>query len=81
MSGRTMVPRGMTLADVAAYLSLTPSGVSDWVRRELIPGPLPGTHRWDKKAIDAALDKRSGLVTNGSSAYDEWKARQNARAA
>jgi len=78
---RATSPRGMALADVAAYLSLTPSGVSDWVRRGLIPGPIPGTHRWDKKAIDAALDKRSGIVANGSSAYDEWKARQDARAA
>jgi hypothetical protein len=68
-------PRGMKIEAVAAYLSLTTSGVHDWVRRELIPG----THRWDKKAIDAALDKRSGLAAlNPSSAYDEWEAKQTA---
>lgn len=74
-------PRGMTADQVAAYLSLTTSGVADWVRRGLIPGPIAGTHRWDRKAIDTALDKRSGLVVNAASAYDEWKAQKDARAA
>lgn len=81
MSGRAYTPRGMKIEDVAAYLSLTPSAVYDWVQRDLIPGPIPGTHRWDKKAIDAALDKRSGIAANEPSAFDEWKARKNARAA
>jgi hypothetical protein len=30
----------------------------EWVRRGIVPGPIAGTRRWDRKAIDAALDKR-----------------------
>jgi hypothetical protein len=26
-----------------------------------MPGPIPGTHKWDRKAIDASLDRLSGL--------------------
>jgi hypothetical protein len=28
----------------------------------IVLGPIPGTRRWDRKAIDAALDKRSNLT-------------------
>ena len=27
-----------------------------------MPGPLPGTRRWDLAAIDQAFDKLSGIV-------------------
>jgi hypothetical protein len=39
-----------------------------------MPGPIPGTHKWDKKAIDAALDALSGLKTAiaPAPAFGEW---------
>ena len=46
-----------------------------------MPGPIAGTRRWDRKAIDAALDKRSNLAPELASvdrreladrAFDEW---------
>jgi excisionase family DNA binding protein len=58
--------RGLRRDEVADYLGITPTSVDDWVRKKRIPGPIPGTHRWDLKAIDAALDKASGLVTESS---------------
>ena len=55
-------PRGMTQEEAAAYCGCeSMAAFSDWVRRGIVPGPLPGTHRWDRKAIDAALDRASGL--------------------
>jgi hypothetical protein len=39
----------------------TLSAFNDWVRRGILPGPIPRTHKWDRKAIDWALDKASGL--------------------
>lgn len=74
-----MTRRLLTQIELADYLSLSESGVADWRRRGLIPGPIPGTHRYDKKAVDLALDKRSKLSTTPTSALDEWKAGQNAR--
>src|SRR5205085_2820673 len=59
------------------------SAFNDWVRRGIMPRPIPGTRKWDRKAIDAALDRISGLgskIGSQLSPYDEWKASQNAGA-
>jgi DNA topoisomerase-3 len=37
------------------------STFADWVRRGIVPGPIPGTHRWDRRAIDAALEASKKL--------------------
>jgi hypothetical protein len=68
-------PRGLAKVDAAAYCGCESlSAFDDWVRRGIVPGPIPGTHRWDRKAIDAALDRASGLVTNQQeSLYVAWK--------
>jgi hypothetical protein len=54
-------PRLMTGAEAAAYLGLTPASFTKWVADGRAPRPLPGTRRWDRKAIDLALDKISGI--------------------
>lgn len=72
--------RGLSRPDAAAYCGLTPAAFDDWVRRGLVPPAIPGTHRWDRKAIDAALDKASGLLPTSLSAYDKWKAGKHANA-
>jgi hypothetical protein len=58
----TVQPRLMTGAEAAAYLGLTPASFSKWVAEGRAPKPLPGTRRWDRKAIDLAIDKASGIV-------------------
>ena len=44
-----------------------------------MPPPVPGTHRWDRKAIDLAWDRLSGITAVEVSASDtavaEWRAR------
>jgi hypothetical protein len=42
--------RGMTRKEVASYFRCSVAAVSDWVRPGIIPGPLPGTKRWDRRA-------------------------------
>jgi predicted DNA-binding transcriptional regulator AlpA len=54
-------PRLMTGAEAAAYLGLTQASFTKWVADGRAPKPLPGTRRWDRKAIDLALDKLSGI--------------------
>lgn len=45
-----------------------------------MPGPIPGTHRWDKKAIDGALDAVSRIDDVFElNALDQWKAIRLAR--
>lgn len=75
-------PRGLSREEAAAYGGCESlSAFSDWIRRGIMPGPIPGTHKWDRKAIDAALDRLSGLQpTIAPSPFDQWKAEQDARA-
>jgi hypothetical protein len=75
---RPVEPRGLSKDDAAVYCGCeTVSAFNDWVRRGIVPGPIRGTHRWDRKAIDAALDRASGLAPTMTeqSDYAKWKAR------
>ena len=80
-----ITPRGMSKKQAAAYAGCeTLSAFNNWIRRGIMPGPIPGTHKWDRKAIDAALDRLSGLqpkIAPQLSPYDKWKASQHPDAA
>jgi hypothetical protein len=84
MSGRAkldMTPRLLTHAEAAAYCRLSPVGFNNWIAAGRLPPAIPGTHRWDRTAIDIALDKISGIQpTTEPSAYDQWKAKRHANA-
>lgn len=54
-------PRLLTKAEAAAYCGVGLGAFSDWMRKGLVPRAVKGTQRWDRKAIDAALDRRSRL--------------------
>jgi hypothetical protein len=72
-------------AEASAYCGVTPATGSKWVADGRAPKPLPGTRRWDRKAIDLALDKISGIPVAPSNSEEEecplekWK-RENAEA-
>lgn len=70
--------RGLTVEQAAEYCGCeTVDAFNTWVRRGIVPPAIPGTHRWDRKAIDIALDRRSGLTNDPASSFEEW-ARANA---
>jgi predicted DNA-binding transcriptional regulator AlpA len=80
----------MTGPEVAAYLGIASATFAKWVANGRAPKPLPGTRRWDRKAIDLALDKISGISSapvsredRGEEELQEWiredEARQAAR--
>lgn len=82
----------MTRSEAAAYLGLTRASFSKWVADGRAPKPLHGTRRWDRKAIDLALDKLSGIVLPSVvpedecpleewKREDEWERRYEARKA
>ena len=70
-----IAPRLLTREQAAAYCSVSARGFSEWVKAGKMPGPVLGTTRWDRRAIDAVLDKASGLETRGvpEDAFDRWK--------
>lgn len=65
--------RGLSKSEAADYLSLSLSAFDLWISEGRIPGPIPGTRRWDRKAIDLALDRLSRIKQDN--AYDRSKAR------
>jgi hypothetical protein len=69
-------PRCLTRRQAAAYCCCGGLSTFDrWVRSGKIPGPMPGTHRWDRKALDVALDRLSGLTHDSESDFEQWAAR------
>jgi len=77
-----LAPRGMTRAEAAAYCGLSPTSFDGWIAAGRMPKPIPGTKRWDARAIDAAWDRLSGLTTEGQPADDDFAAwlRENGHA-
>lgn len=74
--------RLMTRSDAADYCSLSMAQFSQWVAIGRLPQSITGTHRWDRRALDDALDKLSGLSTKSAlSPLEKWKAEQSARSA
>lgn len=79
---REVEPRLMTRTDAAAYCAVTPSRFYQLVKAGTLPAAVKGTTRYDRKAIDAALDKLGGLAESSElSAFDKWLAEDGSRAA
>jgi len=76
-------PRMISKVEAAQYCGLTPSGFSSWVKRGVLPNSVPGTNRWDRKAIDARIDRLSGLQeqNNDDTNFEEMEAAIDARLA
>lgn len=77
-----VAPRGMSKSEAARYCGCaTMSAFDAWVQRGIVPGPIPGTSKWDRKAIDVALDRASGIetLTNSSNLLADWKSKKAAR--
>lgn len=73
-------PRLLTREQAAAYCGVGTTTFTAWVRRGIVPRPVPKTHRWDRKAIDAALDVLSRIDAEAAGqALDQWKAKRHAR--
>jgi hypothetical protein len=72
-------PRLLTREQAAAYCALSAGSFSDWVKIGRLLGPIPGTQRWDLRAIDMALDLASGICAGEPpSPLDAWR-QQRAR--
>jgi predicted DNA-binding transcriptional regulator AlpA len=59
-------PRLLTQKAAAAYVGVSAPTSAKWVAAGLLPPSVSITKMWDKKAIDAQLDKLSGLEVKPS---------------
>lgn len=72
-----IVPRMLTREQAAEYCGCESlSAFDEWRRRGIIPGPMSGTTKWDRKLIDRWLDRRSGLISDPGPSINEWLAQQ-----
>jgi hypothetical protein len=77
-------PRLLSAREAAYYCGVGIPSWNQWVRSGRMPPAILGTRRWDRAAIDAKLDRLSGLgaAPTPQSAREEWKAsraRESAR--
>ena len=77
LQGWAAVKRGLSKKEAADYCGCETLAAFDaWRRKGIIPDAIPRTNKWDRKALDVALDRASGLVTETAelSPYQRWKA-------
>ena len=67
-------PRLLSRQQAAAYCSVSPETFDDYRRRAIVPDPIIGTNRWDRKLIDIWLDKASGITLAAATSLDTWRA-------
>ena len=74
-----LAPRLLTRDAAAEYCGVCAATLDKWVREGFLPGPVGGKRRFDRKAIDRALDQHSNLNSTGQgdlSAYERRQARK-----
>ena len=64
--------------EAAAELGLELATFRVWVKCGKLPQPLPDCGKYDLRAIDAAVDRISGLGSSAN-ALDAWRAKKEGR--
>jgi hypothetical protein len=74
--------RLVTEKQAAETIGIELATFREWVSCGRLPKPIPECGKFDLKAIDAAIDRISGL-SNPSNALEAWRAKgaRNARSA
>lgn len=82
MTGNDKSPRLIGRKEAAAYCGIAESTFSLWVSTHKMPPVVPGTRKWDKRAIDAKLDEISGLAAIAEpqeTDLQKWRRERDAR--
>lgn len=66
-----IIPRGLTREQAAEYVGVEPATFDKYRQRDLLPGPMRGTMRWDRRALDRAMDRLSGLDEQSPARVEE----------
>ena len=72
------MPRLQPEKSAAAAIGLELATFRDWVRNGRLPGPVLGTSLYDMRAMEAALDRISGLGSP-KNALDSFLEKRDAR--
>jgi predicted DNA-binding transcriptional regulator AlpA len=62
-------------SEVAEMCSISVQTVDMWVRKSIIPGPIAGTRRWSRSAIERRLASQDAASSpiDQLSPFEQWK--------
>jgi len=63
----------LTRDEAAELCGLSPSGFDVWVRKGIVPGPVKGTRRWSRAALERSLGGEVAANDDAEDAYRRWK--------
>jgi predicted DNA-binding transcriptional regulator AlpA len=72
-------PPVLTRREAAQMCKISVQTFDSWVRKAILPRPIPGTRRWSRRAIERALAGEVGTLFGNDelSPFERWK-RDNA---
>jgi hypothetical protein len=73
-------PLVLTRHEAAEMCAISETTFGSWVRKKILPGPIPGARRWSRNAIERSL---ASVADDQLSPLDTWlakHARQTERA-
>ena len=75
LNGKRTPPRLLNTKQLQDYLGVSWVTITKFVKQGILPPKVTGTSFWDRKAVDAHLDRVSGLVSENEdkSEYARWK--------
>jgi len=67
----------LTRPEAAKMCTISVQTFDAWVRKGILPGPIPGTRRWSRIAIERALagDPVASTADISPSPFEQWKRR------
>jgi len=70
-------PTVLTRPEAAEMCRISVQTFDTWVRKAILPGPIPGTRRWSRIAIERALagDVVASTADIRPSPFEQWKRR------
>jgi len=70
-------PAVLTRKEAAKMCRISAQTFDTWVRKQILPRPIPGTRRWSRIAIERALAGDVGALSADAppSAFEQWKRR------
>lgn len=64
----------LSRSEAAELCGVKPTGFDVWVRKGIVPGPMKGTRRWSRAALERALGGEvAANDDDAEDAYRRWK--------
>ncbi len=66
-------PPVLTRCEAAKMCTISVQTFDSWVRKGVLPGPIPGTRRWSRYTIERCLAGNAPSANDQPSPFEQWK--------